>query len=60
MIFAYARISTETQNFDLQLDAFEKEGISPENIYKDISSGAKEERKDLDELLSRLKKGDTL
>ena len=34
MIFAYARISTETQNFDLQLDAFSKENIDPKNIYR--------------------------
>ena len=60
MIFAYARISTEAQNFDLQLDAFKKENIDPKNIYIDISSGAKEKRKGLDELLTRLKKGDVL
>ena len=60
MIFAYARISTEAQKFDLQLDAFKKENIDPKNIYIDISSGAKEKRKGLDELLTRLKKGDVL
>lgn len=60
MIFGYARISTKEQSFDLQLDALLKEGIEIENIYKDISSGAKAERKELDLLLSKLRKGDVV
>ncbi len=60
MKFGYARVSTKSQKHDLQVDAFLKEGIKPKNIYADISSGAKAERKGLDELLSILREGDTL
>lgn len=60
MTFGYARVSTKSQKHDLQVDAFLKEGIEPKNIYADISSGAKSERKGLDELLSKLREGDTI
>ena len=60
MIFGYARVSTKSQKHDLQVDAFLKEGIDSENIYTDISSGAKSERKGLDEMLSKLREGDTI
>jgi len=60
MKFGYARVSTKSQKHDLQIDAFLKEGIKPKNIYADISSGAKSERKGLDELLSKLREGDTI
>mgnify|MGYP000229737762 CR=1 FL=1 len=42
MKVAYVRVSTTDQNLDLQLDALEKDGC--EKIYKDIASGAKEDR----------------
>ncbi|WP_082433461.1 recombinase family protein [Flagellimonas eckloniae] len=60
MTFGYARVSTKSQKHNLQVDAFLKEGIKPKNIYADISSGAKSERKGLDELLSKLREGDTI
>ncbi|WP_149277674.1 recombinase family protein [Pareuzebyella sediminis] len=60
MTFGYARVSTKSQKQDLQVDAFLKEGIKPKNIYADVSSGAKSERKGLDEMLSKLREGDTV
>lgn len=60
MKFGYARVSTKSQKHDLHVDVFLKEGIKPKNIYVDISSGAKAERKGLDELLSILRESDTL
>ena len=60
MKFGYSRVSTKSQKHDLQVDAFLKEGIETKNIYADISSGAKSERKGLDELLSKLREGDTV
>ena len=60
MKFGYARVSTKSQKHDLQIDAFLKEDIETKNIYADISSGAKSERKGLDELLSKLREGDTI
>jgi len=60
MLFGYARVSTNTQKLDLQIDALLKEGVSQKNIFTDISSGAKSQRKGLDLLLSKLRKGDTV
>ena len=60
MKFGYARVSTKSQKHDLQVDAFLKEGIDSKNIYTDVSSGAKAERKGLDEMVSKLRDGDTV
>lgn len=60
MEFGYARVSTPTQKLDLQVDALLKEDIEPKNIYSDIVSGVKSERKGLDEMLGKLREGDTL
>jgi len=54
----YARISTCEQNFDLQIDALENEGC--EKIFKDIISGAKDERPGIEELIHYIRPGDTL
>jgi DNA invertase Pin-like site-specific DNA recombinase len=59
MVFGYARISTKhEQNFSLQDDALKLAGC--ERIFHDIASGAKEQRKGLDELMAQLRRGDTL
>ncbi|MEE1964613.1 recombinase family protein [Allomuricauda taeanensis] len=60
MKFGYARVSTRSQKHDLQFDALLKEGVEQGNIYADVSSGAKAERKGLDQLLSKLREGDTV
>jgi len=60
MLFGYVRVSTNTQNPNLQIDALLKEGVSEKNIYSDVSSGAKSERHDLDIMMSRLREGDTV
>ncbi|GAA0725733.1 recombinase family protein [Aquimarina litoralis] len=60
MIFGYARVSTEEQSLDLQLDALLKDGVSEKNIYTDKVSGIKSERKNLSKLLKHLREGDTL
>lgn len=60
MIFGYARVSTNEQNLDLQIDAFLKEGIKNKNIYMDKVSSAKEERKNLSKLLNYVREGDTI
>ncbi len=53
-------MSTKTQNPSLQIDALLKEGVAEKNIFRDVSSGAKSERHDLDLMISKLRKGDTL
>jgi len=60
MLFGYVRVSTKTQNANLQIDALLKEEVLEKNIYSDISSGAKAERHDLDIMMSRLREGDTI
>ncbi len=54
----YARVSTTEQTLDLQLDALKQAGCS--KIFTDTVSGAKEERKGLDEAVAYLRPGDTL
>jgi DNA invertase Pin-like site-specific DNA recombinase len=58
MLIGYARISTHEQTLALQHDALTKEGCS--KIFTDTASGAKAERKGLDEALNYVRKGDTL
>lgn len=58
MFIGYARVSTQDQTLNLQLDALEKIGCS--KIFTDIISGATRERKGLDEALEYVREGDTL
>ena len=58
MEIGYARVSTGEQTLDLQLDALTKAGCG--KIYQETASGAKADRPVLDEVLSYLRKGDTL
>ena len=57
-IIGYARVSTEDQNLSSQVDELTKAGC--EKIFEDIVSGAKAERKGLEDCLSTLQAGDTL
>jgi DNA invertase Pin-like site-specific DNA recombinase len=50
MKIGYARISTNGQHLDLQIDALKKAGC--EKIYKDIISGSLSNRPALDQLLN--------
>ncbi len=58
MLIGYARVSTQDQHLELQKDAMVKSGC--EKIFTDIASGAKTERKGLEEALTYLLKGDIL
>jgi DNA invertase Pin-like site-specific DNA recombinase len=58
MLIGYARVSTHDQTLNLQRDALEKAGCS--KLFTDTASGAKTERKGLDEALAYVRKGDTL
>lgn len=58
MLIGYVRVSTSDQNLDLQLDALKQIGC--DKIYKDVASGAKDDRVGLIEVLSYIRKGDTL
>jgi DNA invertase Pin-like site-specific DNA recombinase len=59
-LVGYARVSTQEQELQLQLDALLKEGCDKSLIFVDKISGAKAERPGLDKCLAELKSGDTL
>ena len=58
MLIGYARVSTEEQSLDLQLDALHTAGC--EDVYQDVISGSKAGRPGLENALSHLREGDTL
>jgi len=58
MKIGYARVSTQDQNLDLQLDALRKNGC--EKIYQENLSASVEERPALLEMIAHLRKGDTV
>jgi len=58
MLVGYARVSTQDQTLDLQLDALNKAGC--DRIFTDTISGSIQERKGLEEALSFVRLGDSL
>lgn len=58
MKFGYARVSTEDQSLDLQIDAMKKYGI--DKVFTDKVSGKTTSRPGLDQCLEFLREGDTL
>jgi DNA invertase Pin-like site-specific DNA recombinase len=60
MLFGYARVSTNEQNLDLQIDELKRYGVSEENIYFDKVTGTSKERPSLNKLMSKLRSGDSL
>ncbi|GAB1793940.1 recombinase family protein [Priestia megaterium] len=58
MKYGYARVSTVSQELEVQLQALKKEGC--EKIYSEKFTGTKTDRPQFKELLSLLKEGDTL
>lgn len=57
-IFGYARVSTQDQNLDLQIDALKKAGAVV--IYKEKITGTKKERPELEQLLKAISEGDSV
>ena len=58
MLFGYARVSTEDQNLELQIDALLKAGC--ERIFKEKVSGKNTDRLELQKLLGQVRAGDTI
>lgn len=56
----YARVSTEEQNLELQINDLKSIGCHEEFIFADKVSGSKTTRPGLDQCLEELKHGDTL
>ena len=57
-IFGYARVSTEAQNLDRQLDALQRYGV--DHIYNEKMTGTKKDRPELTKMLDRMTEGDTV
>jgi DNA invertase Pin-like site-specific DNA recombinase len=57
-IFGYARVSTESQNLDRQIDALKKYGV--DRIYNEKMTGTKKDRPELNKMLDRMTEGDTV
>lgn len=56
--FGYARVSTEQQNLDRQLDMLTQYGV--DHIFNEKMTGTKRDRPELNKLLDRLMAGDTV
>lgn len=58
MKIGYARVSTQDQNLDMQIDALKNVGC--EMIFEEKISGKSKERPELKKLFEKLRKGDTV
>lgn len=57
-IFGYARVSTEAQNLDRQIDSLKQYGCDV--IYSEKMTGTKKDRPELNKMLDRMTEGDTV
>ena len=57
-IFGYARVSTESQNLDRQIDILQKYGV--DHIYNEKMTGTKKDKPELFKMFDRLTEGDTV
>lgn len=60
MLIGYARVSTQEQNLDRQIDMLVKYGVDSRNIYKEKITGTKADREQLNKMLEELQEGDTV
>ena len=58
MKIGYARVSTEEQNLDRQLDSLKEVGC--EKVFQEKITGTKKERPELDKLMEQLRSGDLI
>ena len=58
MKFGYARVSSEEQSLDRQIDALNSYGV--DELLTEKMTGTKRNRPELDRLLDKLRNGDTV
>lgn len=59
-LIGYARVSTEEQVLDVQIEALKAAGVHTEDIFVDKMSGVSERREGFRDCMRRLREGDTL
>lgn len=59
-LVGYARVSTEDQNLDMQLDALRKAGVMDDNLYFEAKSGVSNKRPQLAMCWQDAREGDTV
>ncbi len=59
-ILGYARVSTDNQNLDRQIDALMASGVSKKHLYCEKMTGTKADRPELNRLVYDLETGDTV
>ena len=59
-LVGYARVSTQDQNLDLQIEALKKAGVKPDNLHVEKLSATSKNRPALDNAIKDLRVGDTL
>ena len=59
-LVGYARVSTQDQNLDLQIEALKKAGVKPDNLHVEKLSATSKNRPALDNAIRDLRRGDTL
>jgi DNA invertase Pin-like site-specific DNA recombinase len=59
-LLGYARVSTNQQKLDLQIEALQEAGVRADRIFTDIASGKSDDRKGLQQLLVRAENGDSI
>lgn len=60
MLIGYARVSTEDQNLDRQIDQLINAGVKEENIYQEKSTGTTRKREVLEKMLNELEPESTI
>lgn len=59
-VLGYARVSTDGQNLDRQVDALMAAGVSKKHLYFEKMTGTKADRPELNRLIDDLETGDTV
>lgn len=60
MNFGYARVSTDKQHLDRQMDFFEQHGIKPQQVFMEKITGVKKDRPQLERLKEMAREGDAI
>lgn len=60
MLVGYARVSTEEQKLDRQIDQLIEAGVDKRNIYSEKVTGTKRNRPELNRMLDELQEGDVV